>query len=80
MHLSKPFDRLNREVLIAKLSDYGFRTSALRLIHSSLNERKQSVRSIDPAAHGEKQRSVYRRVRYWDIFCSTYTSMISSCV
>ena len=44
MHLLKPFDCLNHEVLIAKLSAYGFRTNALRLIHSYLNERKQKVK------------------------------------
>ena len=44
MDLSKAFDCLNHELLIAKLSAYGFSTSALRLIHSYLNERKQMVK------------------------------------
>ena len=44
MDLSKAFDCLNHELLIAKLSAYGFSTSALRLIHSYLNERKQRVK------------------------------------
>ena len=44
MDLSKAFDCLNHELLIATLSAYGFSTSALRLIHSYLNERKQRVR------------------------------------
>ena len=44
MDLSKAFDCLNHELLIAKLSAYGFSTSALRLIHSYLNQRKQKVK------------------------------------
>ena len=44
MDLSKAFDCLNHELLIAKLSAYGFSPSALRLIHSYLSERKQRVK------------------------------------
>ena len=44
MDLSKAFDCLNHELLIAKLRAYGFSMSALRLIHSHLNERKQRVK------------------------------------
>ena len=44
MDLSKAFDCLNHELLIAHLSAYGFSTSALLLIHSYLNERKQRVK------------------------------------
>ena len=40
MDLLKAFDCLNHELLIAKLSAYGFSMSALWLIHSHLNERK----------------------------------------
>ena len=44
MDLSKAFDGLNHELLIAKLSAYGFSRSALKLIHSYLNERQQGVK------------------------------------
>ena len=44
MDLSKAFDCLSHELLIAKLSAYGFSPSALRLIHSYLSERKQRVK------------------------------------
>ena len=44
MDLSKAFDGLNHELLIAKLSAYGFSRSALKLIHSYLNERQQRVK------------------------------------
>ena len=44
MDLSKAFDCLSHELLIAKLSAYGFSMSSLRLIHSYLSERKQRVK------------------------------------
>ena len=44
MDLSKAFDCLNHELLIAKLNAYGFSRSALLLIHSYLTDRKQRVK------------------------------------
>ena len=37
--LSKAFDWLSRDLLIAKLSAYGFNMSALRFVHSYLKSR-----------------------------------------
>ena len=37
MDLSKAFDSINYELLIAKLHAYGFTKSALKLVHSYLN-------------------------------------------
>ena len=42
--LSKTFDCVNHELLIAKLHAYGLDNSSLRLIHSYLNNRQQRVR------------------------------------
>ena len=42
--LSKAFDCVNYELLIAKLHPYGLGNSSLRLIHSYLNNRQQRVR------------------------------------
>ena len=42
--LSKAFDCLNHELLIAKLNAYGFSRSALLFIHSYLTNRKQRVK------------------------------------
>ena len=42
--LSKAFDCLNHELLIAKLNAYGFSLPALRLIHDYLSHRKQKTR------------------------------------
>ena len=43
MDLSKAFEGLNHELLIAKLNAYGFSRSALLFIHSYLTNRKQMV-------------------------------------
>ena len=44
MDLSKVFDSIPHELIIAKLHAYGFDENALVLIHSYLRKRKQSVR------------------------------------
>ena len=45
--LSKTFDCLPHELLIAKLDAYGFDKSSLQLIHSYLSNRKQRVKIND---------------------------------
>ena len=42
--LSKAFDCLSNELIIAKLTAYGFRLSALKLMQSYLSERKQGTK------------------------------------
>ena len=42
--LSKVFDCLNRELLIAKINTYGFTLSSSKLFHDYLSNRKQRVR------------------------------------
>ena len=44
MDLSKAFDTLNHDLLIAKLGAYGFETETLRYMKSYLTNRKQRVR------------------------------------
>ena len=44
MDLSKAFDTLNHNLLIAKLGAYGFDTKALYYIKSYLDNRKQRAR------------------------------------
>ena len=45
--LSKAFDCLDHELLIAKLNAYGFNLPALRLIHDYLSNRKQRTKIND---------------------------------
>ena len=44
MDLSKAFDCLNHEILVAKLEAYGFSRKALTFIHSYLYKGKQRVK------------------------------------
>ena len=44
MDLSKAFDCLPHDLLIAKLEAYGFDRNTLKLFHSHLNDRKQVVK------------------------------------
>ena len=39
MDLSKAFDCMNHELLLAKLSVYGFKKESIKIIHSYLNNR-----------------------------------------
>ena len=50
--LSKAFDCVNHELLIAKLHAYGLDNSSLRLIHSYLNNRQQRVRIDNELVNG----------------------------
>ena len=45
--LSKAFDRISHDLIIAKLQAYGFHIDALKLTHDYLSSRKQRVRVND---------------------------------
>ena len=42
--LSKAFDWISRDLIIAKLAEHGFDTNSLKLIHNYLFKRKQKVK------------------------------------
>ena len=44
MDLSKAFDCLNHELLLAKLNAYGFSANAIQMMHSYLTGRRQRVK------------------------------------
>ena len=44
MDLSEAFDRLNHELLLAKLNPYGFSKNAIKIVHSYLAGRRQRVK------------------------------------
>ena len=44
MDLSKAFDCLNHELLLASLNAYGFSTDAMQMVHSYLTGRRQRVK------------------------------------
>ena len=44
MDLSKAFDTINHELLIAKLNAYGFSKGALKLIFSYMSDRWQRIK------------------------------------
>ena len=52
--LSKAFDCISHELILAKLHAYGFSLRALRLIHSYLTNRKQKTRKKAIIVLGKK--------------------------
>ena len=57
MDLSKAFDCLQHDLIIAKLHAYGFEMQALKLIYSYLSNRFQSVRVKDTYNSANKVKS-----------------------
>ena len=70
---SKAFDCLSHELIIAKLNAYGFSLPALKLMQSSLTERKQELRLTKLIALGkeyylENQKDLYLAQSYSTFF------------
>ena len=66
MDLSKAYDCLPHDLLLAKMEAYGFSTESLKLIHSYLVGRKQRVRIGSTLAAGRKSNQVFHRGLFWD--------------
>ena len=78
MDLSKAFDSLNHELLIAKLDSYGFSKSALKLMISYLRDRKQRVRVNESySAWKTTKKLEFHKVQSWDPFYSIVS--LSTC-
>lgn len=74
--LSKAFDCLNHEFLIAKLEAYGFDQSSLTYIYSYLSERKQRTKVNNSFSECCNICLGFLRVQYLVRYYSTFTSMI----
>ena len=72
MNLSKAYDCLPLDLLIAKLGAYGLDRSSLRLFMDYLNSCKQRTKVGYPAASGLKLNSEFLKVPNWDPYYSTY--------
>ena len=72
MDLSKAFDTLNHDLLIAKLGTYGFETDALSYMKSYLTNRKQRERVNKTFSEWERiTTGVFRKAQYYDLYYLT---------
>ena len=62
--LSKTFDCLSHELIIAKLNAYGFSLSALKLIHNYLSKGNIELMLTSLTVHGKTFFLVYQKVQY----------------
>ena len=69
--LSKAFDSLPINLLIAKLAAHGVSINSLKLLQSYLTDRKQTVKSFDILVHGGHLIKVCLRAQYLDHCSST---------
>ena len=70
--LSKVFDCLQHDVIVAKLHAYSFSIESLKLINSYLTERKQRVKGNDQFSSWLDIVVGVPQGLYWDRFCSLY--------
>ena len=79
--LSKAFDCLSHDLLLAKLHAYGFSLSALKLIHSYLKNRKQRTKidstysTWEEILFGLPQGSILGPLLFNTFLCDLFLSM-----
>ena len=76
MDLSKAFDTVNHNLLIAKLQAYGFSMKALKLIKSYLSNRWQRTKVNNSLGRGQNYYTECLKGQFWDSCCSTFFLMI----
>ena len=69
MDLSKAFDCIPHDLIIAKLTAYGIERETLRVIYSYLKRRKQSVKINNTYSDYNEITPVYCKVLYSGLFC-----------
>ena len=79
MDLSKAFDSLNHDLLLAKLNAYGINLDALQLIRSYLSKRNQRVRVNSTFSDWKEIKLEYLRGQFWGLYLM-YLLMILSCL
>ena len=73
MDLSKAFDTLNHELLIAKLHAYGFNRDSLKLINDYLSNRWQRTKINKSFSSWAKLKEVFLRDLCWTLYVLTFT-------
>ena len=74
--LSKAFDCVKHDLLIAKMHAYNFDHSALALIYSYLSERKQRTKINSSFSSGHDIYAGFHKDLTWDRYFSTFILMI----
>ena len=70
-NLSKEFECICYDLLIAKLSAYGLSLPSLKLIRGYFQNRKQrTIQYIHPTVIGKVLIQKFHKDQYWDSFCS----------
>ena len=77
-NLSKAFDCLSHELLIAKLDAFGFDKKSLKLIYSYLSNRKQRVKINDSYSSCGEFYSEFLEVQYSDHYSSIFLYVVCS--
>ena len=72
MDLSKAFDTINHELLIAKLAAYGFEESALHIVQSYLSDRWQRTKVDTSFSTWRELLCGVPKGQCWDLSCSTF--------
>ena len=76
MDLTKAFDCIPHDLLIAKLYAYGFDKSSLRLIHSYLKKRQQRVKINSEYSSWKEILDGVPRAPHWVLYYLIYSLMI----